>query len=283
MDAANADDGMMELEFTEDDVAYYIVDENDEEVGVALYDEEGNEVEYYYADDAGEWEAAAEDAAAQDAADGEPFAEEAFEIEVSEDDIAYYIVDEDGNELGFALTEADGTETEYYYEGVNGADYVDADAAGGASAAAVAAGAAAAAAADDAVAAGPKKSKPIAKRAGEEVGKLAAKANALKGDEPIAKRAGEGVGKFAAQATATAKGTAKKIKDTATGKPKTDEDDEDLGFGLTSSGVKQAAGEFTALAKEGAQAAAELRGVYDDIMGDLDFLRPSSRSGSKRS
>lgn len=40
--------------------------------------------------------------------------EELYEIEVDDDDIAYYIEDEDGNEIGFALIE-DGVETEYYY------------------------------------------------------------------------------------------------------------------------------------------------------------------------
>ena len=58
----------MELEFSEEDVAYYIDDEDGNEIGVALYDEDGNEVEYYYADEDAEYveieEADVEDAGA---------------------------------------------------------------------------------------------------------------------------------------------------------------------------------------------------------------------------
>ena len=42
---------------------------------------------------------------------------ETVELEYSEDDILYYIMDEDDNEIGFALEE-DGQEVEYYYEGL---------------------------------------------------------------------------------------------------------------------------------------------------------------------
>ena len=42
--ADNHVDEAVELEFSEDDIAYYIVDENAIERGFALYDEEGNEV-----------------------------------------------------------------------------------------------------------------------------------------------------------------------------------------------------------------------------------------------
>ena len=262
----------MELEFSEEDVAYYIDDEDGNEIGVALYDEDGNEVEYYYSDEDVEyveideadgedvgagaaWEPEADASAAREPeadasaarepetdTEDEVFEEEAFELEFSEEDVAYYIEDEDGNEIGFALTEPDGTETEYYYEGVDADAYVEAP--------------------NDPpstpVSAKSKGAQPFVRRAGEEVGKLSVKA-------------GEG----AAQAAAAAKNTVRKIKD---GKSKDQEEDEDLGFGLTSSQVKKAAGDFTSLAKEGAQAAAELRGVYDDIFGELDFLKPSASS-----
>ena len=39
---------------------------------------------------------------------------EVVEIEYSDDDILYYIDDEQGNEIGFAVLE-DGKEVEYYY------------------------------------------------------------------------------------------------------------------------------------------------------------------------
>lgn len=45
-------------------------------------------------------------------ADGE---EELYEIEVAEDDIYAYIVDEDDNEIGFILLDENGEEQEYYY------------------------------------------------------------------------------------------------------------------------------------------------------------------------
>lgn len=46
---------------------------------------------------------------------------EVVELELDDDDIAYYLEDEDGNEIGFALIE-DGREVEYYYveEGADG-------------------------------------------------------------------------------------------------------------------------------------------------------------------
>ena len=47
---------------------------------------------------------------------------ETIELEYSEDDILYYIEDEDGTEIGFALEE-DGVEVEYYYEGFDADDY----------------------------------------------------------------------------------------------------------------------------------------------------------------
>ena len=41
---------------------------------------------------------------------------EVVELEYSEDDILYYLVDEDDNEVGFVIEE-DGKEVECYYEG----------------------------------------------------------------------------------------------------------------------------------------------------------------------
>lgn len=41
--------------------------------------------------------------------------EELYEIEVAEDDIYAYIVDEDDNEIGFILLDENGEEQEYYY------------------------------------------------------------------------------------------------------------------------------------------------------------------------
>lgn len=41
----------VEIEYSEDDVEAYIVDEDDNEIGFILLDEDGNEIEYYYDDD----------------------------------------------------------------------------------------------------------------------------------------------------------------------------------------------------------------------------------------
>lgn len=48
---AKADDEVIELEFDEDDIECYLVDEDGNEVGFTLLDEDGNEVEYYYAEE----------------------------------------------------------------------------------------------------------------------------------------------------------------------------------------------------------------------------------------
>ena len=41
--------------------------------------------------------------------------EEFYEVEIDEDEIYAYIVDEDDNEIGFILLDEDGVEQEYYY------------------------------------------------------------------------------------------------------------------------------------------------------------------------
>ena len=43
----------VEIEYSEDDIEAYIVDEDDNEIGFILLDEDGNEIEYYYDDDEG--------------------------------------------------------------------------------------------------------------------------------------------------------------------------------------------------------------------------------------
>ena len=42
---------VLEIEFDEDDILYYLVDEDDVTVGFVLPDENGNEVEYYFTDE----------------------------------------------------------------------------------------------------------------------------------------------------------------------------------------------------------------------------------------
>lgn len=65
---------------------------------------------------AGEDVADGEAAEGDDADTGTDAAEEElYEIEVAEDDIYAYIVDEDDNEIGFILLDENGEEQEYYY------------------------------------------------------------------------------------------------------------------------------------------------------------------------
>ncbi len=52
---------------------------------------------------------------AVEASETEEVVEEVFELEVEEDDIYAYIVDEDDNEIGFILIDENGEEQEYYY------------------------------------------------------------------------------------------------------------------------------------------------------------------------
>ena len=59
------EDEVVELEFDEDDIQCYLVDENDVEVGFVLLDEAGNEVEYYYADEDEPCEDSAEGSSSQ--------------------------------------------------------------------------------------------------------------------------------------------------------------------------------------------------------------------------
>ena len=95
---------LWELEVDEDDILYYIEDEDGNEIGFAI-EEDGKEVEYYYATDDDECGCGC---------DHDHEAEELYDMEVDEDAILYYIEDENGNEIGFAVEE-DGKEVEYFY------------------------------------------------------------------------------------------------------------------------------------------------------------------------
>lgn len=53
-----AEEELYEIEVAEDDIYAYIVDEDDNEIGFILLDENGEEQEYYYADDETEGDAA---------------------------------------------------------------------------------------------------------------------------------------------------------------------------------------------------------------------------------
>lgn len=177
-----------EMEVGDDDIAYYITDEDDNEIGFAII-ENGKEVEYYYVtegDDEDDEAAGVKRVAAAEGADDEFTYKKAkhasddddvIEMEVDEDDIAYYLVDEDDNTIGFVVIE-DGNEVEYYY------------------------------ATED-------------------------------------------------------EGNHKKSKH-ASG-------DGEYDFGITREGVAEATSDMNTIYKEGAQTVAELKGAYDDIMSAFDF------------
>ena len=71
-------------------------------------------------------ESAAESVGETAEADDADEDEELYEVEVDEDAIVGYLVDEDDNEIGF-IVEEDGVEVEYYYAEEDGAEYVAVD------------------------------------------------------------------------------------------------------------------------------------------------------------
>lgn len=66
-----AEDELFELEFSPEDVAYYLVDEHDNEIGVAVYDADGNTVEYFYEEGSAPTTVADSEAASGSAANSE--------------------------------------------------------------------------------------------------------------------------------------------------------------------------------------------------------------------
>ena len=187
---------------------------------------------------------------------------ETIELEYSEDDILYYIEDEEGTEIGFALEE-DGKEVEYYYEGFEASDYE--------------------------VVSEP--APPAPKPAGEPEQKPASAPAASAAEEApkehgylyklaaIAGHEGNKTRKKAGEKLDVARGKAEehlgKAKNVATeqaGKAKAKKDELDLG--ITREDVSEMTSDLYAIAKEGAETAKELKEAYDDIMENFGFLVP---------
>ena len=176
---------------------------------------------------------------------------EVVELEYSEDDILYYLVDEDDNEVGFVIEE-DGHEVECYYEGYDESEFVLVEEP----------------AEEPAVASEPyvpEKAEDhgylhkLAAIAGHEGGKARAKAE-VKLDK-VRGKAEVQVDK----AKKAASKTASKAKATA----------EENDLGITREDVAEATSDLNAIAKEGAQTAKELKEAYDDIMDSFGFLVPN--------
>lgn len=185
---------------------------------------------------------------------------ETVELEYSEDDILYYIEDEDGTELGFALLE-DGEEVEYYYEGFDADDYETVEVVEETTAPATEAAKPEAAPAKAADADEPKERGYLYKMA------------AIVGHE------GNKTRKVAEEKLDVVRGKAEdglsKAKDVAAeqaGKAKAKADD--AGLGITREDVSEMTSDLNALAKEGAETAKELKEAYDDIMENFGFLVP---------
>ena len=187
---------------------------------------------------------------------------ETIELEYSEDDILYYIEDEEGTEIGFALEE-DGKEVEYYYEGFEASDYE--------------------------VVSEPEP--PAPKPAGETEQKPATTPAASAAEEApkehgylyklaaIAGHEGNKTRKKAGEKLDVARGKAEehvsKAQDVATepaGTAKATKDELDLG--ITREDVSEMTSDLNAIAKEGAETAKELKEAYDDIMENFGFLVP---------
>ena len=189
---------------------------------------------------------------------------ETIELEYSEDDILYYIEDEEGTEIGFALEE-DGKEVEYYYEGFEASDYE--------------------------VVSEP--APPAPKPAGEPEQKPASAPAASAAEEApkehgylyklaaIAGHEGNKTRKKAGEKLDVARGKAEehlgKAKNVATeqaGKAKAKKDELDLG--ITREDVSEMTSDLNAIAKEGAATAKELKEAYDDIMDSFGMFVPKS-------
>ena len=245
---------VVELEYSEEDILYYLVDEDDNEVGFVLKGEDGEEVECYYDDyDADDFEVVDEAAKAPDdvpAELAEPIAAE-LRFDFGEGVFFVYVDDELAGKLqpledaaGAAVGEPEPAQTPV----PESAQTTPAKTTKAAKPA--------------------KAEKPAAKKPKSYAGKLLTIAGAELGKardaasvkvEGVRTKAEEKVG----QAATAAKDQAKKAKAKV--------DDYDLG--ITRESVAETTSDLNAIAKEGAEVAGELKAAYDDIMGTFSFLK----------
>ncbi len=92
----------VEIEIDEESIVGYLVDEDDNEIGVLYVNEKGEEIELYYDD--------CEPVQKDDEVD-----EDVEEMEIDPDSILYYFVDAKGRELGFAALNTEGKKEEFMY------------------------------------------------------------------------------------------------------------------------------------------------------------------------
>ncbi|MBQ9043897.1 MAG: hypothetical protein IJ111_13920 [Eggerthellaceae bacterium] len=186
---------------------------------------------------------------------------ETVELEYSEDDILYYIEDEDGTEIGFALEE-DGVEVEYYYEGFEADDYETVSVVEEVAAEAPSVKKGESATKPDKPGDAEPKDRGYLYKMAAIVGHEGNKARG-KAEEKLDVARGKAEEQY---------GKAKKVATEQAGKAKAKADDMDLG--ITREGVAEVTSDLNAIAKEGAETAKELKEAYDDIMENFGFLVP---------
>jgi len=221
-----------EIEVSEEDILYYIEDEDGNQVGFAVM-EDGEEVEYFFDGDASDYEFVDNNETDEDG--------EVFELEFSEEDIIYRIVDENEVEIGFAIME-DGEEVEYYYEEVEVEDIPEPD------------------------------PEPEPEPEPVEHGYLYKMAS-------IAGHTADKTRKKAEVKIDKVRGVTEKQIDKATdaieaGSKKLKEKKDESDLGITREDIAETTADLNVIAKEGAATAKELKEAYDEIMNDFGFLVP---------
>ena len=221
-----------EIEVSEEDILYYIEDEDGNQVGFAVM-EDGEEVEYFFDGDASDYEFVDNNETDEDG--------EVLELEFSEEDIIYRIVDENDVEIGFAIIE-DGEEVEYYYEEVEVEDIPEPD------------------------------SEPEPEPEPVEHGYLYKMAS-------IAGHTADKTRKKAEVKIDKVRGVTEKQIDKATdaieaGSKKLKEKKDESDLGITREDIAETTADLNVIAKEGAATAKELKEAYDEIMNDFGFLVP---------
>lgn len=272
------DSETFELEVAEEDILYYIVDEDDNEVGFAVL-EDGVEVEYYY--DGGNGEAY-ESVAETEGAEAEPSAEEeVIEIEIAEEDILYRIVDEAKEEIGLAILE-DGDVVEYYYDGSSASQYEIVEKV----VKPLTPGGVAQKAAEKSVEPSKRaEAKPSKPQSEKPKAAAAAKSEVPKERGYLSKMAsiagfhGNKARKKAEVQLDKVRGAAEKQVDKATvavqeGGKKIKEKKEESDFGITREDLAETTADLNVIAKEGAETAKELKAAYDDIMDSFGAFVP---------
>ena len=221
-----------EIEVSEEDILYYIEDEDGNQVGFAVM-EDGEEVEYFFDGDASDYEFVDNNETDEDG--------EVLELEFSEEDIIYRIVDENDVEIGFAIIE-DGEEVEYYYEEVEVEDIPEPD------------------------------PEPKPEPEPVEHGYLYKMAS-------IAGHTADKTRKKAEVKIDKVRGVTEKQIDKATdaieaGSKKLKEKKDESDLGITREDIAETTADLNVIAKEGAATAKELKEAYDEIMNDFGFLVP---------